>query len=81
MDYLASAEFNGDIYFSFFTTEIPFLGKFGPKNQNYQFKLKFGNSTNSNMQNSIMVFTFSIFDLNNLFWANVIQKIKMVSLS
>ena len=73
MDYFASAEFNGNIYFSFFTTQIPLLDKFGPKNQNYQFKLKFGTSANSNMQNSVMVFTFSIFDQNNLFWANVIQ--------
>ena len=36
--------------------EIPFLGKFGAKNQNYQFKLKFGTYTNSNMQNSVVMF-------------------------
>ena len=28
---------------------IPFLGKFGPKNQNCQFKLKFGTKTISTM--------------------------------
>ena len=28
--------------------EISFLGKFGPKNQNYQFKQKFDAYTNSN---------------------------------
>ena len=28
--------------FFYFRPEIPFLGKFGPKNQNCQFKLKFG---------------------------------------
>ena len=31
--------------------ETPFLGKFGPKSQNCQFKLKFGTLTNSDMQN------------------------------
>ena len=30
--------------------EIHFVDKFGPKNQNWQFKLKFGTKTNSNMQ-------------------------------
>ena len=29
--------------FNLFRLEIPFLGKIGPKNENYQFKLKFGN--------------------------------------
>ena len=33
---------------------MPFLGKFGPKNQNCQFKLKFGTKTNSNEQNSFV---------------------------
>ena len=47
-------------FFSF-RPEIPFLGKFDPKNQNCQFKRKFGTWTNSNMQNSMM-FTFSVFD-------------------
>ena len=44
-----------------FRWETPVLGKFGSKGQNGQFKLKFGTWTNSNMQNSIMVFTPSIF--------------------
>ena len=35
-----------------------FLDKFGPKIQNYQFKLKFGTETNWIMQNSVVVFTF-----------------------
>ena len=41
--------------------EIPFMSIFGPKNQNCQFKLKFGTQTNSNMQNSVVRFTFSVF--------------------
>ena len=32
--------------------KIPFLGKFSPKYQNFQFELKFGTKTNSIMQNS-----------------------------
>ena len=38
-----------------------FLDKFDPKNQNCQFKLKFGTQTNSNMQNSMVVFIFLCF--------------------
>ena len=44
-----------------FQLEIPFLGKFGQKNQNCQFKL-FGTRTNSDMQNALVMFTFSVFD-------------------
>ena len=40
-----------------FRPEILPLGKFGPKIRNCQFKLKFGTSTNSNMQNSVVEFT------------------------
>ena len=40
-----------------------FLSKFGPKNQNCQFKLKFGTKANSNLQNSVVLCTFSVFDL------------------
>ena len=50
------------ITFFSFSQEMHFLGKLGPKNQNCQFKLKFGTKTNSNMQNSIAMFTFSVFD-------------------
>ena len=41
--------------------EIPFFVIYGPKNQNFQFKLKFGAKNNLNMQNSRVMFTFSIF--------------------
>ena len=33
------------------------------------------------MYNSVMVFTFSLLDQKLLFWANLVQKIKIVSLS
>ena len=41
---------NSDVHFSCFTLEIPLLGKFGPKNQNCQFRLKFGIYNNSTIQ-------------------------------
>ena len=55
--------------FTFFVFEwkLPFLGKFVPKNQNYQFKLKFGTYSNSDMQNSMVMFTFSVLIRNTLF--------------
>ena len=64
-----------------FWVEIPFLGKFGPKNQNCHFKLKFGTYTNSNMQNSMVMFILSVFDWKYPFWANLVQKVKIISLS
>ena len=52
---------------SVFSWKYVFLGKFGPKTQNYQFKLKFFTKTSSNMHNSIVIFTFSVFDWKYLF--------------
>ena len=52
--------------FFWFRLEIP-LGKFGPKSQNCQFNLKFGTLTNSNTQNSVVMFTFSFFDWKYFF--------------
>ena len=60
--------------------EIPFLGKFDPKNQNCKSKLKFGIQTNSNEnlngndQNSMVMFTFSVFDQKYPFWINLVEK-------
>ena len=39
---MQNAEFNGGIHFFCFKPGRPFFGKFGPKNQNCQFKLKPG---------------------------------------
>ena len=57
-----------------------FLGKFGPKNQNCHFMLKFSTYTNSNMQNSLMLFSFFVFECKSLFWANLVQNIKILTL-
>ena len=63
-----------------FSLEIPFWGKFSPKSQNYQLKLKFGTYTNSNMQNLMMLFWFFVFEWKCSFWANLVQKVKIVTL-
>ena len=68
--------------FSFFLPEIFFLGKSGPKNHNCQFKLKFSAKTNSSIQNSMVMFTFFVFDRKYVFWGvNLVQIFKIVSLS
>ena len=41
MNEFGYAEFSGNVYFFCFRAEIPCSGKFGPKYQNYQFKLKY----------------------------------------
>ena len=58
---------------------MPFLGKFGPKNQNCHFKLKFGTYTSSNMQNSMVMFIVFVFDRKYPFLANLVQKVKIIS--
>ena len=64
-----------------FLTGSTFLGRCDPKNQNFQFELKFCTYNNLNMQNSMMVFTFSVLNQKNLFGVNLVHKIKIVSLS
>ena len=63
---------NGIFLFSTGNTKI--ARKFCPKIQNCHFKLKFGSSINLNMQNSMVVFTFTVLDLEYPFWVNLIQK-------
>ena len=67
--------------FSIFDRKYLLLGKFGPKNQNYEFELKFDAQTNSNMHNSMVMLTVSVFYQKYPFWANLVQKNKIVSLS
>ena len=65
--------------FLFLTINIV-LGQIWSKNSKL-FKVKFDTKANLNMQNSMMMFTFSVFDLKYLFWANLVHKIKIVRLS
>ena len=64
-----------------FSTGNSLFRQFSPKNQNRQFRLKFGTYANSNMQNSMVMFTPSVFDRKYPFWTNLVQKVKIVSLS
>ena len=66
------------VRFFCFRPEKPWLSKSGQKNQNCSFKLKFGIKTNLNMRNSMMMFTFSVFDHKYISWANLVQKFKIV---
>ena len=60
---------------------MPVLGKFGPKNQTCQFKVKFGIQTISHMQSLMVMFTFPVLDWKYPFRVNLVRKIKMVHLS
>ena len=51
-----------------------FVGKFGPKNQNYQFKLKFGTEINSNMIVAMVMLIFSVFDSKYPFFGKICSK-------
>ena len=59
---------------------MAFWGIFGPKNQNCHFMLKFGTYINSSMQNSIMLFSFFVFEWKYSSWTNLFQSIKLVTL-
>ena len=65
---------NPFFFFFFFDTVLE------RKRLNRQFKLKFDTWANSNTQNLMVVFILC-FRLQILFWANLVQKIKIVSLS
>ena len=52
------AEFESDVHFFYFRLEIPFLGKFSPRDQNHLFNMKFDTKTNSNVLNSMMALNF-----------------------
>ena len=64
-----------------FQPEIRFWANLDKKSQNCRFKLKFGAKSNSNMQNSMVIVAFYVLDQKHTFWANLVQKIKIVSLS
>ena len=70
------------VMFNFFRfrPEISFLGKYDPKIQNYHCLLKFNTLTNSSMQISMVMFSFSELDQKYPFSANLVQTIKVISL-
>ena len=72
------AQFNGDADFFCFWPKIHFLGKFGAKNQNCQFKLKFSSYTNSNLQKLVVNFLF-LFSTGNTSFKQTCSKISKLS--
>ena len=66
-----------EVFTFLFRKETAFLGKFGTRNQNCLFKMKFDTKTNSNMHNSTALFTF--LDQKHHFSVNLIQKLKTVT--
>ena len=64
-----------------FRPDITCLGQFRLKNQNCQLAVKLDTWTNSNMLNSMMLFTFFVFDRKYPFLANLVQKVKIMSWS
>ena len=51
------------VMFTFlFSSGITLVGKFGLKIKNHRFKLRPGTQTNLKMQNSMLVFSFSVLD-------------------
>ena len=42
--------------------------------------MKFGVQTNSNMMNLMVMFNFSLLDWKYIFWANLVQKTKIVKM-
>ena len=58
-------------------TRNTLLGKFDPKKQYCQFKLKLFTQTNSNMKNSMVIFIFFFFLTLLTFFASLVQKIHL----
>ena len=75
------SEIGGSVSFYYFKPKVVFWGKFYPKHQKCQVKLIFDTKTKSNMQNSMVVFTFSVLGWKYHFWATLFQEIKIVRLS
>ena len=64
-----------------FSSGNTLFGTSWSKNQNCQLKVKLDTKTSSNMQNSMMLFICFVFEWKYPFWVNLVQKIKIISLS
>ena len=64
-----------------FLTGNPFLDKLAPKIQNCQFNLTFAGWCNLNLQNSVAVFASFVLDRKHPFWANLVQKVIIATLT
>ena len=59
-----------------FKLEIPFQANLVQKAQNCHFKQKYGTKTDLNMQNSMVVLTFFVFDWKYSFRTNLLKTSK-----
>ena len=74
-----NSKVDGDVQLCYFRPEIHFLGKIGPKTENLLFEIKFvTETTNSNMQNSMVMLNLLVLDRKYSFWAISVQKFKIV---
>ena len=55
------------------------FGQVWPKKSKLLVEVKIWYLHNSNMQNSIMLFSFFVFEWKYPFWANLVQKVKIIS--
>ena len=79
---IRTCRISSGVSFFRFQSKMPFLSIFGPKNQNYQFNLKFSTTyNNSNMQNSMLIFTFFVFDHNYTLWVKLVENVKIIFVS
>ena len=70
---------DGQLCLAWFRSAIAlrsFLGKFCPKSQSCQFKVKFDTQTNTNMQNAVAEFAFSVLDREYHFRENWVPRVK-----
>ena len=66
------------LHFFCFRPENPFWVNLLKKNQNCQFKLKFGTKTTLNRRNTMIMFNVFVFYHKYLSRANLVQKLKIV---
>ena len=81
LDQFQYKECIGSVHCFCFRPKHVFGQIFTKKSQNCQFQLKFPTKTVSNMQNSVMVFTFFVLNGKHSFLENLVQKIRIVSFS
>ena len=68
-------DFDSNVLFSWFKLKMSFWGKFGIKNQNCLFMVRYGIWPNSNMLNSMSMLTLFSLRPDSPLWANLIQKL------
>ena len=68
----------GGVHFICLRLKIAILDKFDSKSQKSQHKLEFCTKFDSNIQNLMVMLTFSAFDNKYHSWANLVQKLKIV---